>query len=149
MNTPYATASQSSMNARGEIVRMLQKFGCESVGFMDDFKDRSVLLQFLFHGRQVQLKVSAKGWAAMFLRQNPYNSRKQRTRAEYEQAALEQGMVAINCILRDWVKGQITAIECGLMPFDHVFLPYMLTAGGVTVAEKIGDGTLKLLEEKA
>ena len=146
MNTPYAAASSSSMNARGEIVKMLQKFGCESVGFMDDFKEQSVLLQFLFHGRQIKLKVGAKGWATLFLKDNPWNHRRRTSRKDYEEIALEQGMIAINCILRDWVKGQLTAIECGLMPFDHVFLPYMITASGETIADRVGDRTLKLLE---
>jgi hypothetical protein len=30
-------------------------------------------------------------------------------------AALDQGLIAVNSILRDWVKGQITAIETGIL----------------------------------
>jgi len=32
-------------------------------------------------------------------------------------------MVAVNSILRDWVKGQIMVVETGLTEFRHVFLP--------------------------
>jgi len=38
-------------------------------------------------------------------------------------------MVAANSILRDWVKGQIMAVETGLTEFRHVFLPYMVNLG--------------------
>lgn len=134
---PYANAT-TGYKAREDIAKLLEKFECQSVGFMDEFNTQSVLLAFTWRGRNVQLRASAKGWAAMYLRENPWNSRKRKPRAEYEQAALDQGMIAVNSILRDWVKGQITAIECGLMPFEHVFLPYMLTSSGVTIAEEIG-----------
>jgi len=30
---------------------------------------------------------------------------------DWEQSALAQGHVAVNSILRDWIKGQVTAIE--------------------------------------
>ena len=31
-------------------------------------------------------------------------------------------------MLRDWVKAQVTIIECGILSFDAVLLPYMLEA---------------------
>jgi hypothetical protein len=33
---------------------------------------------------------------------------------------LRQGHVAVNSILRDWVKGQMTAVECGILSFEAV-----------------------------
>lgn len=134
--TPYATAT-SGANARGEIVRILQRFGCESVGFMDDFANHAVILAFTHRGRPVQLKASAKGWAQMYLKENPWSHRKRGNRVDWEQAALRQGQVAINSILRDWVKGQITAVECGILSFEAVFMPYMLTDDGRPVYERI------------
>ena len=136
MSVPYAHAS-SGLKARDEITKMLQRFGCESVGFMDDFAEYSVMLAFRHHDRPVQLKASAKGWAAMYLRENPYTYRRKVNKREYEQAALQQGVVAINSILRDWVKGQITAVECGMLSFEAVFMPHMLTNNGQTVVERI------------
>jgi len=134
---PYANA-RSGAAARDEITRMLRLFGCESVGFMDDFDDHSVLLAFRHRGRQVQLRASARGWASMFLKAYPWNHRRKSGRVAYEQAALMQGLVAVNSILRDWVKGQITAVECGMMPFESVWLPYMLTNDGRTLSERVG-----------
>ena len=32
-------------------------------------------------------------------------------------------MIAVNSILRDWVRGQITAIETGITEFRHVGVP--------------------------
>ena len=80
--------------------------------------------------RQVQLRTSAKGWAALFLKAKPWTPGRRCLRHDYEAAALAQGHVAVNSILRDWIKGQVTAIECGILSFEAVFLPFMLTADG-------------------
>lgn len=133
---PYADAV-GGQNARDETTKILRRFGCENVGFMDDFEKHEVLLAFKHRGRAVQLHASAKGWASMYLKHNPYNSRRRVTRQQYEQEVLQQGHRAVNSIIRDWVKGQITAIECGILQFDHVFMPYMLTSSGRTVLDHL------------
>ncbi len=141
MSLPYATAT-SGQKARAEILKILQRFGCESVGFMDEFATNSLLLAFEWRDRKIQLRASAQGWANAYLEEKPYSHRMQRTREEYERWALEQGMIAVNSILRDWVKGQVTAIETGILTFEHVFLPYMMLPDGRSVAEH----ATKLLE---
>jgi len=133
---PYSSASAGN-RAREEIQKLLAGFGCESVGFMDNFEDKSVLLAFQHRGRPVQLRASAAGWASMWLKQNPYSSRRRASKVEWERQALEQGFLAVNSILRDWVKGQITAVECGVMSFDAAFMPFMVTDNGQTVIERI------------
>jgi hypothetical protein len=55
----------------------------------------------------------------------------------YEREAIEQGLIAINSILRDWVKGQLTAVECGILSFEAVFMPYMLTNDGRPLIERV------------
>ena len=57
-------------------------------------------------------------------------------RQDYEQEALRQGHIAVNSILRDWIEGQVTAIECGILSFEMVFMPYMLTADGRPLLER-------------
>jgi hypothetical protein len=136
MSTPYASASSGGV-ARDEVTKILKRFGCESVGFMDDFEKHEVLLAFTHRGRQIQLRASAKGWATMYLKENPWSSRRFGSRIDYEQKALRQGQVAINSILRDWVKGQMTAVECGMLSFESVFMPYMLTSDGRPLAERL------------
>lgn len=138
VEVPYASAT-SGMAARDEITKLLRRFGCESVGFMDDFEQHSVLLAFNHRGRSIQLRASAKGWAALYLRQNPWNVKRRGTRQDYERKALQQGQIAMNSILRDWVKGQVTAVETGILSFEAVFMPYMLTNDGRMLIERIAE----------
>ena len=142
MNIPYSGAT-SGTKAREDIGKILKTFGCSSVAWLDDYETNSIALGFVFNGKRVQMKASANGWASMYLRKKPWTNRMHRTKSEYENQALKQGMIAVNSILRDWVKGQITAVESGILRFDHVFLPYMLTHDGTTLAES--SEVLKLL----
>lgn len=141
MGVPYATASTGAA-ARDEVTKILRRFGCESVGFMDDFEKHEILLAFTHRGRPVQLRASAKGWAQMFLKENPWTSRRRGSRVDWETAALMQGQKAVNSILRDWIKGQITAVECGILSFEGVFMPYMITADGRPLIDRINESGL-------
>jgi hypothetical protein len=136
MPLPYANTSSGS-KAREEIIKVLGRFGCESVGFMDEFNTKSLILAFTWRNRPVHLRASAQGWANAWLKENPYTSRMKLLRHDYEQRALAQGLIAINSILRDWVKGQVTAIETGILTFEHVFMPYMLMSDGRQAVEHI------------
>jgi len=141
MGVPYASAT-TGIKAREEITKVLRGFGCESIGFMDDYEKHEVLLAFTHRGRQVQLPASAKGWAALWLKANPYSSRWRRSRVEYEQDALKQGQIVVNSVLRDWIKGQVTAVECGILSFEAVFMPYMLTNDGRPLIERLAETDL-------
>lgn len=141
MAVPYASAT-SGAKARDEITQLLRRFGCENVGFMDDFAEHSVLLAFRHRGRNVQLRASAKGWAQLYLKENPWNYQRKGGQKDYEQAAIRQGLIAVNSILRDWVKGQITAVECGIMSFEAVFMPHMLTSDGRTLLERVEEAKM-------
>lgn len=147
MKIPYASAT-SGQSARAEIIKLLKHFECDSVGFMDEFKTHSLLLAFTWRGTQIQLRASARGWANTFLKENPHTSRMRRGKHEYEIDALDQGMIAVNSILRDWVKGQVTAIECGVLQFEHVFMPYMLTSDGTPLIDHMKN-ILPQLEDKS
>src|SRR5262245_33856387 len=137
-SVPYASASTGT-KAREEITKVLRRFGCEAIGFMDDFEKHEVLLAFTYRRRKVQKLVSAKGWAQVWLKENPYTYRCRRSKVEYEQGALQQGHIAVNSILHDWIKSEMTAIECGIHSFEDVFLPYMLTADGRPLHERTSD----------
>jgi hypothetical protein len=133
---PYESAS-SGESARGEIIKILKRFGCSSIGFMDNFENHSVTLYFEHRGNTVRLEASAKGWAAMYLRAHPWSSRMRNNQAQHQKKAMEQGLIAINSILRDWVKGQITAVETGILSFSAVFMPYMLAPDGRPILEHL------------
>jgi hypothetical protein len=138
---PYESATSGDA-ARSEITKILRRFGCSSIGFMDDFDSKDVLLHFVHRGSTVQLRASAKGWAALYLKAHPHTSRMRKTAKQHEADAIEQGSIAINSILRDWVKGQVTAVECGVMSFSAVFLPHMLAADGRPMLEHIAASNL-------
>jgi hypothetical protein len=138
---PYAGAT-SGASARDEITKVLRRFGCESVGFMDDFEKHEIMLAFTHRGRPVQLRASAKGWAQMYLKENPWTSRRRGSKQEWDGAALRQGHIAVNSILRDWIKGQVTAVECGILSFEAVFMPYMLTGDGRPLIERLAETNL-------
>jgi hypothetical protein len=143
--TPYVYATTGRL-ARDEITRQLRKVGCTAIGFMDDFTRGEVILQFEHRGRKVMLRASAHGWAALHMRSHPYQSRMKVSEPDYEAATVRQGHIAVNSILRDWVKGQLTAIECGLLSFETVFMPHFLLPSGETVAERITGMKLLALE---
>ena len=135
---PYESAS-SGAAARDEITKLLRRLGCESVGFMDNFDRHEVVLQFVHRKRPVVLRASAKGWATMYLKAHPYSHRTRGNRVDHEAKALRQGFVAVNSILRDWVKGQVMAVECGVMSFEMVFVGHMLGDDGRSLLEHLNE----------
>ena len=139
-DVPYASATTGT-KAREEISAVLRRFGCESVGFMDEWHEQEVLLAFRHRGRDVQLRASAKGWAQMYLKRHPWTDRMRTSKVDHERKALHQGHIAVNSVLRDWVRGKL-AIECGILSFEAVFMPHMLTVDGRPLIERLKDGNL-------
>jgi hypothetical protein len=135
---PYASAT-SGTKAREEATKWLRRLGCEQIGFMDDFEKQELFLAFTHRGRQVQLRASAKGWAQAWLKDNPQSYRSRTSSHEYRQAALHQGQIAVSSILRDWVKGSVMAVESGVLSFEAVFMPFMLTSDGRPMIERSRD----------
>jgi hypothetical protein len=50
--------------------------------------------------------------------------------------------VAVYSILRDWIKGQVTAIETGILTFEGAFLGQILLPSGRTVLEHAAESKL-------
>ncbi len=70
-------------------------------------------------------------------------------RNQYAQKALAQAQASVCSVLRDWVKGQITAVECGIMSFETAFMPHMLLPNGQRVIDRVqADNLLPAPEEK-
>ncbi len=131
---PYE-GSTAGAKAYDEIERLLRRFGCDNFWRMADW-DRGVsIIAFEHRGRRVHMEASWKGYASMWIKAHPYTYRTRGTKADYELKARQIGEMAVPSILRDMIKGQITAVECGLMPLEHAFMPHMLLSDGRRLAD--------------
>lgn len=134
MAIPYQDATSGS-RALDEIQRILTKFGCQRFGTMTDNEKGEIIVQFTYRERDILVKASVNGYAAAWLKENPWNSRRNRTETEWKRKAMAQAQVSTCSILRDWIKGQTTAIEVGLLTFEGAFLGQILLPSGKTVLE--------------
>ncbi len=136
MTLPYEN-STSGERALGDIQNLLRGFGCNKFGSMVDDGAQEIMVQFEYRGRPVSVRASIRGYAAAWLREHPHGPRMRSTRAEHERKALNIASVAVYSILRDWIKGQITAIETGILTFEGAFLGQILLPTGQTVLERL------------
>lgn len=134
MSIPYANTS-SGERAMTDIQKLLMHFGCNKFGHWIDNEKGSVTVQFEYRGRSVQIEASAKGWAAMYLREEPWSYRRTLDKVQYERKALAQGSIAVYSMLRDWIKGQVTAVESGILTFEGAFLGQIMLPSGRTVLQ--------------
>lgn len=131
---PYETATAGD-KALVELQRVLSKFGCQSFGTMIDAEKGCTIVQFKWRNRVVNLEASWKGYATAWLKAHPYQYRG--TRQEHEARAMEQAKKSVCSVLRDWTKGQITAVECGVMSFEAAFMPHILLPTGERLVDYV------------
>ena len=141
MGLPYENAS-SGDKALGEIQKLLRRFGCAQFGSMVDDEEKTLLVQFKYHGQMVSCKASFNGYAQAWLKEHPYTSRMRKSKEEHERQALDVASIAVYSILRDWIKGQVTAIETGILSFEGAFLGQILLPSGKTILEYASDQKL-------
>lgn len=134
MSLPYEGAT-SGQKALGEIEKVLQRFGCASFGNMMDYERSELLVQFQYRGLPVSIKASINGYAAAWLKEHPWSFRKRASKIDHEREARRIASVAVYSVLRDWIKGQITAVETGILTFEGAFLGQILLPSGKTVLE--------------
>ena len=148
MALPYENAT-SGTAAVGEMQKIIQRFGATSFGHMEDYASGELLVQFEHHGRRVSIRANAKGYAAAWLKEHPYNhSRMRKTRADHEAEALKRGKIAVYSILRDWIKGQVTAVEIGMLTFEGAFLGNLLLPNGQTILEHLATTNVLQIEAR-
>lgn len=145
MSLPYENATSGGA-ALEEIRKVLTKFGCQRFGTMTDAEHGELIVQFTYRGRDVTAKASYRGYAAAWLREHPLKPRSQSTKAQHEAKALKQAEVSVCSVLRDWIKGQIVAIETGVLSFEGAFLGQILLGSGATVLEAVMQGGMLGLE---
>jgi hypothetical protein len=140
MSLPYENST--AKDPLSELQRVLDKFGCQMFGTAKDNERGVTIVQFKWRGRNISIEASWKGYAAAWLKAHPYSYGMQRTKEEHHQRALQQAQVSVGCVLRDWVKGQVTAIECGVMSFEAAFMPHMLLPDGRRLIEAVQSSNL-------
>lgn len=136
MGLPYESTT-SGEKALGEMQKILRAFGCNKFGNMLDTEKGELMVQFEYRGRQVSVTASSKGYAAAWLKAHPYTYATRATKSQHEQKALRIGGVAVYSILRDWIKGQIMAVETGVLSFEGAFLGQIMLPSGKTVLEQV------------
>jgi hypothetical protein len=124
VSIPYETATAGD-RAINEMQKTLSAFGCQSFGTMTDNERQVMIVAFKWRGQQVHLEASWKGYAQALIRKSRWRNDK----------AFEQARISVCSVLRDWVKGQTTAVECGVMSFETAFLPHMLLKDGRRVVD--------------
>lgn len=147
MGLPYENATSGGA-ALEDIRKLLTKFGCARFGTMTDQEHGELIVQFTYRGRDITAKASYKGYAAAWLREHPYGPRTHGTKVSHEAKALKQAEISVCSILRDWIKGQVVAIETGILTFEGAFLgQILLPNNGKTVLEAVmGSNMLPALE---
>jgi hypothetical protein len=134
MPLPYEN-STSGEKALGEIQKILRGFGCSKFGSMTDDDAQEIMVQFEFRGQPVSVRASIRGYSAAWLKEHPYTNRTRATKTDHERKAMEIASTAVYSILRDWIKGQVTAIETGILTFEGAFLGQLLLPSGKTFLE--------------
>lgn len=137
MSLPYENATSGGA-ALEEIRKLLTRFGCSRFGTMTDAEKGELIVQFSYRGRDVTATASYRGYAAAWLKEHPHGPRTRGTRQDHERKALAQAEISVCSILRDWIKGQVMAIETGVLTFEGAFLgQILLPASGRTVLEAV------------
>jgi len=136
MSLPYENATSGGA-ALEDIRKLLTKFGCSRFGTMTDAEKGHLLVQFTYRGRDVSATASYRGYAAAWLKEHPYTSRTRATKVEHERKALMQAEISVCSILRDWIKGQIMAVETGILTFEGAFLGQIMLPSGGTVLDHV------------
>lgn len=123
-NLPYESAT-AGQNAINEMQKTLSAFGCSAFGTMTDNDKGCMVVSFRWRDQQVVLEASWRGYAELLVQKSRWR------RAD----ALIQAKTSVCSVLRDWVKSQTTAVECGVITFDEAFMPHMLLKNGQRVIE--------------
>src|ERR1700730_690504 len=118
--------------------KLLRGFGAVSFGCKEDFEHGEVIVQFEHRERQVVSKASSTGYARAWLKEHPYRYRSNGLTADaHTRKALKIGQTAVYSILRDWIKGQVTAVKVGMLSFEGAFLGQILLPNEQTVMEQV------------
>lgn len=130
--------------SRQEIERMLAKIGATRFGVLTDYENKCATMGFTFKRIQVQMQIPLPSPDERRFKVTPsgrwsVNAEQQRLNFEAE-------------VRRRWrclalaLKAKLVAVEDGITTFEREFLPYMVTATGQTIADRL-EPVIKLAME--
>lgn len=134
----YAEETSVSIGkSRGEIEDLLRSWRCSSIGWLDEFEQGRMTLQFMWRHQDV-------AYHARFTLTLP-NDETLRKRArhatqgyfvesKYDRLKLHNGRQEMRTLLI-FLKGALNAVEAGILDPAAVFLPFLVGQDGRTVAE--------------
>lgn len=131
---PYENAT-SGDRAITEMQRILQRFGCQSFGSMMDWERKMLIVQFKYRDLNILVEASTSGYAAAWMKAHPWSNRMKRNKTDHEREAQRVASLAVYSILRDWIKGQVMAIESGILSFEGAFLGQVVLPSGMTLLQ--------------
>jgi hypothetical protein len=109
---------------------------------MMDYEKGELLVQFKYRDMPVTVKASINGYAAAYLKHHPWSTRMRHNRIEHERQAKTIAATAVYSVLRDWIKGQVTAVETGVLTFEGAFLGQIMLPSGRTVLDEARERNL-------
>jgi hypothetical protein len=104
---------------------------------MQDFERKTLIIQFKYRNMQMHVEASMSGYAAQWLKAHPWSNRMRRAKVDHEREALRVASFAVYSILRDWIKGQVMAIESGILTFEGAFLGQIMLQSGGSVLQHL------------
>lgn len=122
------------------VAEVLRRWGCKQIGWMDDFEAGRIALQFVWH-------YDGQDFVARFAIQLPTEDelrRAARRAGSWNDAPLlgkleklrgARGRVEHRQLLL-WLKAAFNAVDAGIIRAEQVFLPWLVTRDGRTVAER-------------
>lgn len=132
---PYENASGGKASALAEIEKTLKTFGADKFAIAESWAAGDVAIHFELRGRVIKVKANSYGYTQAWLARNPTSSGSYSP--ERQRRAEKLGKMAVWSILRDWIKGQLTAIEVGMLTVDQAFIGQIVLDDGSTVMERI------------
>ncbi len=134
----YSTAVAPERTV-GEITSLLVRKQARSITteFAENGDLKAISFVMVVGGLPVRflLPANVEGVAAVLLKEEPWNYRRQSSREKYEANLRGRARWVAWRILKDWVAAQMALIESGQAQAAQVFMPYAQQSDGITMYE--------------
>ena len=126
---PYFNSKTQPHLATVRIKKLLEKFKVSQVNFGEDFERNEIRVTFTLKEVPVCLPVNYGSLADKYRSCDPYS--------KDEAAYLKMATNASYAVIEDYLKAMLTMHELGIMSLEEIFLPNLLTDGGLRLGERI------------